>query len=133
MKIFATMFVVLALAIPMGGCATLDKLVNVNTTVSTYTVKPSDMVIARQSFNAVEIAATQYLSLKRCDGSNVVCRSPAVTPDLIQAIRRGRVARNNITQFVKDHPGQLGPTGLYDAVVSATSTIQSVLATAKPQ
>jgi hypothetical protein len=66
---------------------------------------------------------------KRCNGSNgPICRDPNATIALNKAIREGRVARNNAKQFLRDHPGQLGTQGLYDALQLSVTTLQSIFA-----
>jgi len=42
------------------------------------------------------------------------------------AIRSGRAAADSLLMFYDEHPGALGPRGLYDALVAASATLQSV-------
>lgn len=124
---------VVAMAMMVTGCAQLQstwqKIETAYEVVTTQEISPRAVYVARNAFNAVEVTATQYLKLRRCDGSNApICRDPAVTPKLIATVRSGRLARNDLTKFMKDHPGQLGPRGLYDALVGATNTISDMLA-----
>lgn len=126
MRKIALIVAALMLAIPAGGCANLK---NAWETLTTSQVSPTAVIVAANTFNALEATATNYLRLKRCDGTNgPVCRDPAVTAKLIPAIRSGRVARTNLEQFLRDHPGQLGPSGLYDSLLAATATIQGIYA-----
>ncbi len=119
-----------ALLLLVGGCANIQ---NAYDTLTGVTVSPTAVYVAVNAFDAVEASATNYLRLPRCKttGPAVVCRSPAATAAIIPAVRSGRVARNNLRQFLKDHPGQLGPKGLYDALTGTTATLQSVLGTYK--
>lgn len=94
---------------------------------ATGTVSPAAIYIARNSFDAIEVSATNYLLLKKCPINAPFCRDAGATAKLIPAIRSGRVARNNATQFLIDHPNQLGTQGLYEALTTATSTIQTIL------
>ena len=109
------------------GCAELRDAVS---TVTQASVTPEEVTLAASAFDGFEVLATNYNRLRRCDGSNgPVCRDPSVTPVLRAAVRTGRVARNNLKQFLRDHPGQpLGTQGDYDALVAATKTIRDATA-----
>lgn len=112
----------------LGGCSDISRLFNVVSSASTTTVDPRTIVVARDIFNGVEVTATNYLRLKRCGsaGATVVCRDPAVTAKIIPAVYSGRAVRNSLTQFLRDHPGELGPKGLYDALVQTTDVLQAI-------
>lgn len=115
------------LALSLVGCANLQNAYN---TVTGASVSPTAVYVAANSFDAVEVTATNYLRLKKCSpSSGPVCRDPAATAKIIPAVRSGRVARNNLLAFMKANPGQLGPVGLYNALTSATQTLQQVEAT----
>lgn len=117
---------VLTLLIALGGCTNLTNAWN---TLTSTQVTYQTVAVAANTFDALEATATAYLRLPRCTGSNgPVCRSPSATAKIIPAVRSGRVARNNLEQFFADHPGQLGPQGLYDALQKAIATLQSVIA-----
>lgn len=116
--------------LPFGGCAEIQRLESAVSTLTSGSVSPQAVVIAVNSFDAVEASATNYLRLQKCNGANgPVCRDPAVTVKVVLAIRQGRVARDNLLLFSKTHPGQLGSQGLYDAVQTAIATIDSILST----
>lgn len=122
-KFFA---IVLALVF-LSGCSTFDRLKSTAEAVGEFTVSPTAVIIASNTFDALQITATNYLKLKSCRKiSNPVCRDPTATALIIPAIRAGRVARNNLQQFLKDHPNQLGPSGVFDALNASISTIQGV-------
>lgn len=115
-----------ALAVGLAGCAQITTAWNALTGA---TVSPQAVYIAANAFDAVELTATNYLRLPRCHtGGPVICRSPSATAQIVPAVRSGRVARNNLEQFMKDHPGQLGPQGLYDALTGATATLKGIFA-----
>lgn len=115
---------VLAL-VSLTGCAEIR---NAYDAVTGASVSPQAVVLAASTFDAFEVTATNYLRLRKCTDTNrPVCRDPAVTPTVIGAVRSGRVARNNLKQFLRDHPGQLGPQGDYDALVAATQTLRGAL------
>ncbi len=117
-------------ALLVSGCAgtRFGTFISTVESAATGTVSPQAIYIARNAFDAVEVSATNYLTLKKCPVAAPFCRDPAATAKLIPAIRSGRVARNNATQFLKDHPNQLGSQGLYDALTSSTDTIKQILA-----
>lgn len=117
-------------AIGLGGCqgTKFGDFVNTIKSAATGTISPEAIYIARNAYDAAEASATNYISLKRCPVQAPFCRDPQATAALIPAIRSGRVARNNATQFLKDHPNQLGTQGLYDALTSSTDTIKQILA-----
>lgn len=116
------LLVALALTLSLAGCANFQNAWGV---VTGATVSPAAVYVARNSFDAVEVSATNYITYCKVHPKTVGCSKTAIAK-LIPAVRSGRVARNNLTQFQKDHPGQLGPTGLYDALVSATNTVQAI-------
>lgn len=123
-------FLIIALALGLGGCQGTrfgDFIASVES-AATGTVSPASIYLARNAFDAVEVSATNYLNLKKCPVQAPFCRDPGATAKLVPAIRAGRVARNNASQFLIDHPNQLGAQGLYDALLSSTETIKQILA-----
>lgn len=121
---------VMAIGCSLVACATVPSgLKNAWDVVTSASVPPSLVLVAGNTFDGLEATATQYLRKARCTGSNgPVCRSPAATKVIIPAVRSGRVARNNLEQFLADHPGELGPKGDYDALVAANATLQGAIA-----
>lgn len=126
---------VLALALSLTGCARFtekvgfvaDKVQSVIDVVSGATVSPEAVVVASNTFNAVQVTATAYLRLKPCsDISGPICRDRAVSKPLIAAVKAGRIARDDLQRFMKEHPGQLGPGGLYDALTQSIDTLQAM-------
>lgn len=114
------------LVLSLGACT---QLTNAWDALTSAQVTPTTVLVAANTFDALEATATHYLRLPRCSSiSGPICRDPAATKLIIPAIRSGRVARNNLEQFFYDHPGQLGPQGLYDALQAAIATLQGVFA-----
>lgn len=114
-------------ALSVAGCGTIRDIYYGATEAK---VDAKTVVLAASAFDSVEILATNYLRSPRCTENNrPICRDPSVTPTIIGSVRAGRVARNNLKQFLRDHPGQLGPRGDYDAMITATNTLKDALAT----
>lgn len=131
---YTRLFMALAIVGSLAGCAQIQKTADtINNAVSVLTevkVSREAVVLARNAFNAAEVAATGYTNLRRCTGSNgPICRDPAVRAKLKAWVLAGRAARNDLTRFMRDHPGELGPKGLYDSLVAATATINDLIAT----
>jgi hypothetical protein len=120
------------LALALAGCAQFQafeqKVSTVYSAVTGATVNSQAVLVASNIFDGLEVTATNYLRLAKCDGSTPVCRDPSATKAIIPAVHSGRVASNNLQQFLKDHPGQLGPSGLYDALQASIATLQAVYA-----
>lgn len=114
--------IALALTLSLGACANLQ---NVWNTVTGATVSPQAVYIAENAFDALEVTATGYLKICHADMATPGCSKTAIA-QIIPAVRSGRVARTNLNAFMKAHPDALGATGLYDALVTATNTLQSV-------
>lgn len=119
---------IILLSLSLAGCASLERLKQTVEAVGEFTVSPEAVIIASNTFDALEITATNYLKLKSCRKipSNI-CRDPTATALIIPAIRSGRVARNDLQQFLAEHPNQLGPSGGFDALNASISTIKGIL------
>lgn len=110
----------------LAGCGTVTNLYNAATGA---TVSPTAVIVAANSFDALEATATNYIRLKKCSAtSGPICRNPDAVAAIVPAIRSGRVARNNLEQFLQDHPGALGPQGLYDALQESIDTLRKAFA-----
>lgn len=124
------LFIIALTAIGLSGCAALADFKNAFDAATSVTVSPQAIVIASNSFNAVEASATNYLNLTRCDKTtSKVCRDKAVTAILIPAVLNARKARNDLVAFQRTHPGQLGTQGLYDALRQSVTTLTGIMST----
>lgn len=120
---------ILALSL-LGGCSTFQKIGTAWTAVKSATISPEGVIISAKIFDAAEATATNYLKLKRCNGTNgPICRDPAVTQTIITAVRQGREARNSLIAFQRAHPGQLGDQGVYDALQTSIDTLSGIINT----
>jgi hypothetical protein len=113
------------LALSLGACANFQSAIG---TITGATISPRAVYLAENSFDAIEVTATGYLRICHAKMSTPGCSSTAIA-QIIPAVRSGRVARSNINAFMKAHPDALGAAGLYDALVTATNTLQSVSTT----
>lgn len=116
---------IIALAFVLSGCASLSKVYD---TVTGATVSPAAVVVAGNSFDALEATATNYLTFCKANKVLAACSNyVAVRKAILPAVRSGRVARNNLENFLTANPGQLGPSGLYNALVASINTVQAVI------
>lgn len=116
------------ICLSLASCSTFERFKAVAETVGEFRITPEAVILASNAFDAAEITATNYLNLKRCTKVNVtfVCRNPTATQMIIPAIRSGRVARDNLQQFLKDHPNELAPATIYEKLTSVTDTLKSI-------
>jgi hypothetical protein len=125
----AALVAVLALAaVPLAGCSdTLDKFDSVVSTVTGSTVPASYVSAARTTFNVSEAAATNYMRLPRCNGSNgPVCRDPAIRQCIDGYVLNGRAARNRLAALQRANPGGDVPVADYNTLSAASSAITSM-------
>lgn len=115
---------IVLLGLSLTGCAGVG---NFWTTATGASVPPTAIYIARNSFDAVEVTATNYITYCKVHPTTPGCSKSAIQ-QVIPAVRSGRVARNNLVQFEKQNPGVWGPSGLYNALITATNTLQQISA-----
>jgi hypothetical protein len=123
------LLVLLLLAPLLAGCGTFGQnLQNIFNTVTGASVSPAAVLVAGNSFDAVEKTATNYIVFCTSNRANLACANfVTIRGQLVPAVRAGRAARNNLEAFMKANPGALGPTGLYNALTSAVQTLQDVM------
>lgn len=118
-------FAAIALCLALGSCANVKTAYDA---VTTSTVPAKSVYVAANAFNVVETAATGYVRYCVPNPTPVGCNDNAIQNDIIPAMNKGITARNSLVSFLKAHPGALGDKGLYDSLVTATSTLQGLLA-----
>lgn len=124
------LFALLLLAPLLGACATPfgQNLQNIYGVVTGATVSPAAVLVAGNSFDAVEKTATNYIIFCSSNRTTPACVNfVGVRNQLVPAIRSGRAARNQLEAFMRSHPGALGPTGLYNALQASVQTLQDIL------
>ncbi len=104
----------------LAGCSTLSTLVGT-------TISPTQVIVAGNSFDAIEATATNYLRLPLCPGATL-CRTAAATDAIVPAVRAARTARNQMEAFVNANPGQPAPVSLYNTTITAINALESTLA-----
>lgn len=111
------------LALALGGCATeLQKLQSVYTVVTGATVSPQAIVVAANSFDALEGTATTYLVYCRKNLATAIC-SAQNRRIVIGAVRTGRNARNQLETYVaRQTPA---PAPLYNVLITAINALTS--------
>jgi hypothetical protein len=101
---------------------------NVIGTIGNTSVPPNVALVAANSFDALEAAATAYLQLPPCGGAVVVCRNQLAVANIVSAVRSGRVARNQIESLLNVNSGAPIPIASYNTLTAAISTLQAVYA-----
>lgn len=114
------LFIAIAALVMLAGCSTLTNL-------AATTVPASSVVVAVNAFDAVKTTASNYIAYCTPNPSPAGCNDAAIRK-LIPAVRSGTDARNAVEAFEKAHPGPIGVSGIYDALTSATNTIQAIVA-----
>lgn len=113
-----------AVALALSGCASLTTAL---TTLTGTTVSPTQVIVAGNSFDAIESTATNYLTLPLCPGATL-CRTQAATNAIIPAVRAARTARTQLEVYVNANPGTPAPVSLYNTAITAISALESALA-----
>lgn len=118
--------IVLALAFVLSGCAgDLQKLQTVYTIVTESTVSPTAIVVAANSFDAIEATATQYLVYCKANLAQPVC-SADNRRVVIRAVRSGRSARNQLETYITQQTP--APAPVYNVLITAINTLQASVA-----
>lgn len=114
------------LGLSLAGCATLQQDYAI---ITGATVSPAAVIVAGNSFDAIEATATNYLVFCKANRTMAACSNyVAARKAILPAVRSGRVARNNLENFLTANPGALGPSGLYNALVTSVNTLQAIAA-----
>lgn len=124
MKILRSLALACTLVVTLPACDRISAIIQIATSAS---VSPNLIFIAANTFDGLEVTATNYLRLSRCTGANgPVCRDPEAAEKIIATVQSGRIVRNKMRQFLRDHPGQLGIQGDYDALKESIATLQTI-------
>jgi len=112
------------LSLSLAGCASFNQKVETAwQIVTSAAVSPTQILVAANSFNALEVTSTQYL---------LYCKSVTVKPQacalsnrqaVVKSVRAGRAARNALEPYVTS--GKAGPAAIYNTLISAVSALQA--------
>ena len=111
-------FTILATVLALSGCNTINP----------NAISPQQLLVAANSFDALESTATNYLKLPLC-GTVKVCRDPNVSKSLAKAVRAARSARTQLEAYANANPTTPIPVTLYQTVSTAVTTLQNILIT----
>lgn len=123
------LFALLLLAPLLGACSTFgQEISNIYGAATGATVPVSAVLVAGNSFDAVEKTATNYIIFCTANRPNPACANfVTIRGKLAPAVRAGRAARSRLEAFMQANPGALGPAGLYNALQAAVQTLQDVM------
>jgi len=117
-----------ACVLMVGACAKIETAWNnaTSTTVTTNTV-----YIFENAYIALEQTATNYVSLPSCSKPTApkICSDDAVVAKIVPAVKSLRVANDALVAIQKNHPDQLGASGVYDVAKTAYNTLLSIINT----
>lgn len=116
--------VAIAIAASLSSCA---KLQTVYSAIITSNVPPKAIYVAINSFDAAKATATNYLRMCAPNPAPSICDDKLIRTKLVPAIQKGTVARDDLRALVKSHPGELGPVGTYQLLVTSTNVISEVV------
>ncbi|WP_028732060.1 hypothetical protein [Rhizobium leguminosarum] len=118
-------FAAAALCLALGSCANVKTAYDA---VTTSTVPAKSVYVAVNAFNVVETAATGYITYCTPNPTPVGCNDDVIQNQIVPTMDKGITAKKTLVSFLKEHPGALGDKGLYSGLVTATSTLQTLLA-----
>jgi len=123
----------LAVGLLMSGCESVQIFKQTWDAAKSIVVNKKAVIVAVQSFNAVEATATVYIRQKHCPPGiqKPTCMSPPIREQLVVAMNAGRGPRDSLLDFVEAHPDEIGDQGLYDALKAATASLKNILAAYK--
>lgn len=121
---------VAALALALGGCTAfrneLQKVETAVQIVSTASVTPTEVYVAINVFDGAEATAKNYLTLHPCGPTQgFPCRGAA--QPVWDAVRKGRVARNNLKAYMRANLNRAVPSPDYNALTLATSALKDLV------
>ncbi len=112
---------IVAVSLAFGGCAQVQKALNVYDQISQTQVTPKQAYAAINGFDTLKVVATAYVDRPACGGTGTFCRDPEATRVIIIAMDEGTVARNNVKATARK-----GNVTGYDALIQATSSLSNI-------
>lgn len=91
--------------------------------VTSASVSPTQIIVAANTYDALESTATQYLGYcKTTLGAAQSACTLSTRKTVVASVRAGRAARNSLEPYVVT--GTAGPAALYNTLVSVIQTLQ---------
>jgi hypothetical protein len=107
-------------ALALGGCANIQTAWKV---VTEAQVSPQQIIVAANAFDAAEATATQYLIYCKAGGHGTSACTLSTRKKVVSSVRSGRAARNALEPYIVS--GGAGPSGIYNTLIAAVSTLQT--------
>ena len=117
MKRFLVIFL---LTFSVGACDTLRAIQTVYSIATEATVSSQTIIIAANSFDALEATATRYLIYCKTNLTVPAC-SANNRRQVIKYVRSGRAARTQLETYIAS--GQAGPSALYNTLIAAINQL----------
>lgn len=118
---------VICAALALAGCSAVSGVENAVSVATAAKVSPQTVLVAANSFDALEVTATTYLQLPKCPTA-VVCRQASAVKAIIPAVRSGRAARDQLEALLKANGGNAIPVANYNTLTAANSVLQTIYA-----
>jgi hypothetical protein len=110
---------ILVLVLGLGACAQLKTAYQL---VTDTAVSPTQIIVAANSFDALEGTATQYLVYCKSNLAVPAC-SAANRRAVIKYTRAGRAARNQLETYIVQNAN--APSAIYNSLVSAINSLSA--------
>jgi hypothetical protein len=112
------------LTLTLGGCATqFGTRIGTAWEVLTQTsVSPTQIVVAGNAFDAVEVTATNYLVYCKTNLNPLPQCDLVTRRRVIASVRAGRGARDQLEPYVV--AGKAGPIVIYNALIEAIKAVK---------
>ena len=107
-------------SVSLAGCSTLSLLTGSSVTAQ-------EIIVAGNTFDAIEATATNYLKLPLCPQATV-CRTQAASAAIYPAVKSARQARATLEAAVAANPNAALPISNYNVLMTAINTLQSLFA-----
>jgi hypothetical protein len=114
---------IIALCLLAAGCSTLTAISG----LATSSVTPTEALIAANAYDAIEAGGTAFLTYCHTNKDVPATCIAANRRSVIQYIRAGRAARNQVETYVQTSTSI--PAAVYNAMVTATTNLKSTPAT----
>lgn len=119
----------LPIALLSFGCAQqLQELKNVYSLVTSATVSPTAIIVAGNSFDALEGTGTQYLIYCKSFRTDPICApgtvdNPGPLRQVLKYTRAGRAARNQLETYITTNTA--APSILYNTLITAINNLNT--------